>query len=324
MRAQEITRQLPPDSPLHYDVLKRLTSTTAASGRFVDAERYLQQAVQWRELNIGPKDRKLADDLSLLINLNMRTKEFAQALATARRVQAMHIETYTAESIPVADDLFRIGHIYLAQGKPHDAARSLAAATELRTRLAGELDPGLLPALDAIIEAFKAIGGGAGTEPVYRQALAIRETVYGSDSPELISTVGGLADVYSGETMFVAAEPLYLRLLALWQHFVGKDHPMVAVTLDKLVVCYTKEGQPQKARAALAQSVAIRANFLAVGLAQQAADAVSDHRPDRAKAFYYRALAALGSPALDNQQLATKIKEALTRLQISDSSAKRF
>jgi hypothetical protein len=46
---------------------------------------------------------------------------------------------------------------------------------------------------------------------------------------------------------------------------------MVAVTLDKLVVSYVKKGDPEKARAALARSVAIRAHFLAVGLSLQGA-----------------------------------------------------
>jgi tetratricopeptide (TPR) repeat protein len=33
------------DSPARYDVLKRLTSASAAAGQFADAQRYLQQAI---------------------------------------------------------------------------------------------------------------------------------------------------------------------------------------------------------------------------------------------------------------------------------------
>jgi tetratricopeptide (TPR) repeat protein len=306
-KALQSTQQLPADSPVRYDVLKRLTSTCAAAGKFADAQRYLQQAIN------GPNDAKLADDLLLSVNLDMRTKEFGRALATAQRVQAMHVETYTSESLPVADDLLRIGEIYLAQGKPIEAMRPLQVARATRTMVTGSLDPGLLPVLDQLNQAFGAITGH-GDEAVYRQALVIRETLYGENSSELISTIEGLADLYATERM-VGAEPMYLRLLALWESAVGKDHPMVAVTLDKLVVFYVKEGEPEKAREALARSVAIRAHFLAVGLSLQAQDAASEKHQERAKALYNRALAALGPSGPANEEMIAEIRKALGEIQ---------
>jgi len=316
-KAWQVAQQLPADSPVRYDVLKRLTSTSAASGQFADAERYLKQAVEWRESNIGPKDPKIADDLQLSVNLNMRTKEFDRALATAQRVQSMHVEAYTSESIPIADDLLRIGQIYLAQKKPNDAVRSLSAAAGLRTRLVGSLDPGLLPVLDQLIAAFKEIAGdgGSGSEAAYRQALAIRETLYGKDSAELISTIDGLAYACFSQGEYVAAEDLYTRLLSLWEKLAGRDHPMVAVTLDKIVLLYTKWNRPFEARKALTRSVAIREHFLAVGLSQQAADAISENHQDQARVLYRRAIAALEPPSAANQELIAQIRKLLADLE---------
>jgi tetratricopeptide (TPR) repeat protein len=319
-KALQMARQLPPDSAVRYDILKRLTSTSAASGQFADAQRYLQQAVNLQQAINGPSDPNLTDDLLLSVNLDMRTKEFDHALATAQRVQAMHVAAYTSESLPVADDLLRIGEIYLAQGKPIEAMLPLQAAQATRTRLRGSLDPGLLPVLDRLNEASRSIAGPGGAllghadEATYRQALLIRETLYGENSSELISTIEGLADLYSAEGVLAAAEPVYLRLLALWESGVGKDHPMVAVTLDKLVVFYVKEREPEKAREALARSVAIRAHFLAVGLSLQAADAISENRREQAKALYNRALAALGPPGPANEEMIAEIKGALVAL----------
>ena len=65
------------ETSVRYDVLKRLTETNAAPGKFAEAQRYLQQAVN------GPSDPKLADDLVLSVNFDMRTKEYDHALATA-------------------------------------------------------------------------------------------------------------------------------------------------------------------------------------------------------------------------------------------------
>jgi tetratricopeptide (TPR) repeat protein len=302
----EKAMQLARDSSARYDVLKRLTSTCAAAGQFADAQRYLQQAMT-------VLDEPKLNDLLLSVNLDMRTKEFDRALATAQRVQAMHVAAYTSESLPVADDLLRIGEIYLALGKPHEALHSLFESHGVRTKLAGSLDPGLLPVLDQLNQAFGSITGH-GDEAVYRQALIIRETLYGENSSELISTIEGLADLYATERM-VGAELMYQRLLALWESLVGKDHPMVAVTLDKLVVFYVKEGEPEKAREALARSVAIRAHFLAVGLSLQAQDAVSENQGERAKALYNRALAALGPPGPANEEMIAEIRKALGEIQ---------
>jgi tetratricopeptide (TPR) repeat protein len=146
------------------------------------------------------------------------------------------------------------------------------------------------------------------------EALMIRETVYGKDSTELISTVEGLADTYAASGEFDAAEPAYLRLLALWEKALGNDHPMVAVTLDKLVVFYAKQGKSDMARAALTRSVAIRANFLAVGLAHEAADEIARGHGEEARALYNRALAALGPPDSTSQELIGQIREALGKL----------
>jgi tetratricopeptide (TPR) repeat protein len=155
-RSFEKALQIAGGSSARYGILRRLTSISAAVGQFVEAQRYLQQAIA------GPDDPKLADDLVLSVNLDMRTKQYDHALVSAQQVQAMHVAAYTPESLPVADDLLRIGEIYLAQGKLVQAMGPLLDAHGMRTRLTGPLDPGLLPVLDRINEANAKIAGGSG------------------------------------------------------------------------------------------------------------------------------------------------------------------
>ena len=95
---------------------------------------------------------------------------------------------------------------------------------------------------------------------------------------------------------------------------------MVAVVLDKIVVLYAKQNKPEEAREALARSVAIRARFLAVGLSQQAADAVLAKHQGQARVLYKRALAALDPPSPANEELIMQIKKTLMDL---DSSPKQ-
>jgi tetratricopeptide (TPR) repeat protein len=298
-----------PDSPASYDLLKRLTSATVAAGKFADAQGYLQRALRVKES---------IEDLALSVNLDVRLKAYDRAIQKAQRIQALHTAANGAQSLAAADDLVRIGQIYVAEGDPAKAIPPLYQAREIRMKLAGALDPGLLPILDLFNEASNKMpnGGMHGriNEEFYRQALAIRESLYGPNSSELISTVESLADLYAGEYMLTAAEPLYQRLLTLWETAAGADHPMVAVTLDKLVVFYVKKGEPEMARDALARSVAIRARFLADGLSIQAADAISENHPDEARALYNRALVALGPPEAGNRESIETIRKAIEKI----------
>ena len=312
-KAWQSAGDLPADASLRYDILKRQAASSTASGQFDHAERYVQRAIEWRESVNGPKDPKIVDDLLLSINLDLRTKDYDRALAAARRVQEMHIAANSADSLPVADDWLRIGQIHLAAKNPRKALPALNTAYKLRTSLAGSLDPGLLPALDSLNDAFRALqgDGGGGNEMFYRQALMIREMVYGTESTELLATIEGLAETYFAGSEYPAAEPLYERLLHLWEKLAGPDHPMVAITLDKLVVFYWKEGKPEKARQALQRSIDIRAEFLAIGLSYQAADEKNQGHVEQARALYNRALAALGPPGPANQELVEQIRKAL-------------
>jgi tetratricopeptide (TPR) repeat protein len=314
-KALDKTKATARNSPLRYDALKRLSSARAAAGEFADAERYLEQAIAWRESVLGPTDPKLADDLSISVNLLLGLKNFDRALEILSRVQTLHVTAFGAESIPVADDFLRTAQIYLAQKKPKDALRPLSRARELRMNIAGPLDPGLLPVLDRLSDTLNSVAGASeATESCYRQALLIREALYGKDSPELISTVEALANTYAVQAEYVAAEPLYFRLLSLWEGMVGKDHPMIAVTLDKLVVFYAKQARTKEAREALARSVSIRARFLAVGLSHQAADAASDARGAEARALYQRAAAALDRSDPANRDLLDQLQQAIDGL----------
>ena len=314
--AWEVVKPSATDNPLRYEVLKRLATTTAAQGQYSEARTYLQQAIAWREATVGSDDPKLLDDLLLAINLDVRNKDFDAAVAKAQRVQNAHLAASTPNSLVAADDYLRLGRIYLTAEKPREAISAFSQAAALRIRIAGGLDPGLLPILDSLNDAFRAISGarGAGDE-TYRQALVIREMLFGKDSSELISTVEGLADAYTAEGEYVAAEPVYLRLIALWESLVGTEHPMIALTLDKLVVLYQKSGEADKAREALARSVAIRARFLALGLAHQAADAVAQGKRDQARSLYNRALAAFVSPPREeDKELIDQIRKNLAEI----------
>jgi tetratricopeptide (TPR) repeat protein len=151
-RAWELAQETPPENPVRYDILKRLTSVRAAAGEFADADNWLQLAVTWRENTLGQNDPKIPDDLLVSVNLCRGMKDLDRALVILRRVQFMHVSLYTANSVQVADDFSRAAQIYGQQKKLDEAINALTTAVNIRTRLSGPLDPSLIGDLDRLGE----------------------------------------------------------------------------------------------------------------------------------------------------------------------------
>jgi tetratricopeptide (TPR) repeat protein len=312
--AWELAQQTPKDNPARYDILKRLTSVRAAAGEFADADNWLQQAITWRENTLGWKDHKIADDLLISVGLCRGMKDYDRALAILRRVQSLHVEAYTFDSVMVADDFSRMGDVYAAQKNTESAIQAADAALAIRGKLGGALDPALIPDLDRLGEYHTTMRAYDLAETAFRHALVIRETLYGKTHADLISTVDGLAYALFGQKKYDEADPVYQRLIGLWESSVGKDHVMVAVALDKLAVFYSAQKKDPEVRDALERSAAIRARFLAMGISQQATQAFIEGHIEEVKAFYRRGLAVLDPPNPTNSDLRGQLEDMLKAL----------
>jgi tetratricopeptide (TPR) repeat protein len=314
-KAWEQAQKTPKEDPIRYAVLKKIVSVRAAAGELAEADNWLQQAITWRENTLGQNDPKIPDDLLISAGFCRGMKDFGRAMSILRRVQGLHVAIYGFESSMVADDFNRIAQVYMEQKEPEAAIHSLNAALTIRTKLAGPLDPSLVPDLDRLGELYTLTRAYEDAAGAFRHVLVIRETLYGKVHADLISTVDGLAYALFGQKDYEAAEPVYQRLLALWTTSVDKDHPMVAVTLDKIAVFYAAQKKYDQARDALDRSTAIRARFFAMGLSQQATEAFTEQQLDQAKGYYHRALAALDPPSQANEDLRVQFEGMLKALE---------
>src|SRR5712672_1302040 len=52
-QAWKLVEPAPTNNPARYDILKRLAAVHTAGGQFAEADRYLQLAINWREINFG-------------------------------------------------------------------------------------------------------------------------------------------------------------------------------------------------------------------------------------------------------------------------------
>ena len=322
-QAWQLAQQTPAAAPIRYDVLKQMASVRAATGEFTDADDYLQMAINWREINLGQDDPKIADDLLQSVGLCRAMKAYDRALAILGRVMGMHRNALGPASTALADDYSRAALIQLDQKKRAPAVTALTTALGIRTKLIGPLDPSLIPDLDRLGEAFVELRAYEEAEEAYRHALVIRETLYGRENADLIATVDGLAYSLLGQKKYAEAEPMYQRLLGLWTASVGNHHPMVAIALDKVAVFYEDQKKLDQSRDALSRSNAIREHFLAVGLGQQAAVELEAGNKAAAKELYQRALKVLEAPNPIHEELRGEIEGLLKAIETPTAKKKK-
>src|SRR6185295_16617115 len=147
-KAWEALQATPADNPARYDALKRLTNVRAAVGAFAEADQWLWQAIAWREAVRGKDDPKIGDDLLLSVGFYRSMKNQDRALEIMKRVQGLHAAIYGPASQFYADDFTRMAQIYAEQKKLVPAIAMHQIALGIRTKIAGPLDPTLVPDLD--------------------------------------------------------------------------------------------------------------------------------------------------------------------------------
>ncbi|MGP8247743.1 MAG: tetratricopeptide repeat protein [Bryobacteraceae bacterium] len=314
--------QLPEDSPVRYDVLKRLALVNAATGNFNDADMYLQLAIWWREKVNGAADPRIADDLIQGAAYCRAMKDFDRGMAMLKRAMEMHRAAAAGvDNVAVANDYSRMAEIDVDRHRPVDAVGALNLAIAIRGKLTGPLDPSVVPDLDRLGPVYISLGEYANAEWIFRQALLIRESIYGGKNPDLIATVDGLAYALFGEKKYDEADPLYQRLLGLWVDSVGEKHAMVAMALDKIAVFYAEQKKYPQAREASGRANAIRSYGLAVGLANEAARLLPAN-PGGARDLYRRALRVLDPPNPIYDELHTRLAATLETLKPRKPAAK--
>jgi tetratricopeptide (TPR) repeat protein len=292
-QAWEAVIRTPPENPLRYDVLKRIIALRAAQGELAQAAEYLQMAIAWRELTLGPTDPKLVEDWLQSASIARAMKEYDRAEAILNRVFTTHVRLVGMESREAADDLSRMAQISLDRKQPENAISSFRAAIEIRRKLSGPLHSSLVPDLDRLGEVLIAQRDYPGAEVTYRHAVAIREALYGRENADLITSVDGLAYALFGQQKWEPAEAAYKRLLELWRKSVGEEHPMMAFAMEKMAVFYASWKKFDESAEAAAKGNFVRAHFLGLGLSGAATEQLAEGNQERAQALYDRALAVI-------------------------------
>src|SRR5208282_309943 len=94
-------------------------------------------------------------------------------------------------------------------------------------------------------------------EPLYQEALGIRQKILGPDHRDTATSLNNLAGLYWAMGEYAKAEPLYQETLQIRQKVLGPDHPDTANSLDNLAGLYQDMGEYAKAEPLYQEAVRI-------------------------------------------------------------------
>ena len=102
----------------------------------------------------------------------------------------------------------------------------------------------------------------AEAEPLYLQAIAIREKALGRDHPAVALALNNLAILHDAQDHFAEAEPLYKRVLEIREKALGPEHLETAATANSLGELYLAQRRFDQAEPHLKRAYVVREKAL--------------------------------------------------------------
>jgi tetratricopeptide (TPR) repeat protein/transcriptional regulator with XRE-family HTH domain len=100
------------------------------------------------------------------------------------------------------------------------------------------------------------------SQSLHRQALAVREQVFGSEHPAVAESLNALALLARFQGDYEQAEGFHQQALAIREKTLGLEHPATAQSLNNLGVLYRTQGKYEQAEPLLQQALIINEQSL--------------------------------------------------------------
>ena len=109
---------------------------------------------------------------------------------------------------------------------------------------------------------YSSQGRYAEAEPLFKQALALRQELLGDRHPDIATSLNNLALLYKSQGRYEEADPLFKQALALRQELLGDRHPDVATSLNNLAALYQSQGRYAESEPLFKQTLALMQELL--------------------------------------------------------------
>src|SRR6266540_4067045 len=232
------------------------------AGKYDEALRLGERALEIREKRLGPDHLEVARSLNNLAHIYYIRGDYAKAEPLYQRALVIREKALGPDHLEVADSLNSLSTLYWMKGDYAKSELPQQRALAIREKMLGPDHPDLATSLNNVAGIYNFKGDYAKAEQLYQRSLAIREKALGPDHPGLASSLSNLALLYSDRGDYTRADLLYRRSLAIREKALGPDHQDVAISLHNLALNYSRRGDYAKAEPLYRRALAIREKVL--------------------------------------------------------------
>ncbi len=284
------------------ELMRRLIKAAnpdVAQGRELTAREILEEGRE-QLAGVSEKDPELAATLAgTLGDVYRNLGDYDQALELLQHAVDLRREPRPEgdEKLAVALNDLASAHYYLEDSVA--AVRFFGEALEMR-RQAGQEPASIARGLSNLASALKQQGDWDEAAALYREALGIREQLFGAEAPELASSLYALGALDFERGRLPSAEELLRRALAIRHEVLGGRHTRVATLESSLGRVLLARGAPAEAEQLQRRALATRHQLLgeehvlvAISRRDLAAVLLERGAPGEAGALLESSLAAL-------------------------------
>jgi serine/threonine protein kinase/tetratricopeptide (TPR) repeat protein len=257
VRSVELERGAGTDDELAQS-LEQLGDLDQTQGRFADAERELNEALDLRKQLYGDTDPRVAGGMDALGKVYVRNGQYDEAEPLLLGALDVLKRAAVPDSIQIASVLNDLGAMYLYERQLDRAQPYLEEALGIRRRTLPPLDPELAKSWNNLGTLYYRQKRYAEAVRPYREAQAIFEKVLAPDHLLVGQILNNLAEIYWRQKRYDDAERDFLRALAIKRKQLQPGDPGLAVTMNGLANVYRDEGRFAKAEPLYRQALEIR------------------------------------------------------------------
>ena len=116
----------------------------------------------------------------------------------------------------------------------------------ISTKFYNELEETRSRILHIVGVCFDITGKYTVAEDMFRQALVLREKVFGSKQQLTLDTMNNLANVLDSQGKYADAEEIHRQTLKLYTEVLGAEHPLTIDSIGNLANTLDSQGKPRR------------------------------------------------------------------------------
>src|SRR6218665_1486519 len=262
MLALESAVECADDDTTRAEALSIQAITYQDMGRYEDALRLHERALELRQKALGPQHAMVAASINNLGTVLSAMGKFEAARVWYERALQLRRKTQGPSHPLVALSYSNLGATLLELGRYDEARDMHEHALAIRKKVLGLEHPDVASSLNNLGLAFGALGRHPEALSLQEQALAIRLKALGADHPDVANSHLSLGVSLRDLGRHAEARARFERSLAILEKALGKEHPDLAYPLDELGKLLREMGRPAEARVQHLRALALQEKAL--------------------------------------------------------------